>query len=514
MSVSTLRQIEQVITLTAQDICQACSGELLAGAGATLVAAVSTDTRTDLSGSFFVALRGEHFDAGEFIGEALNQGAMGVVAETGAANRLAAELAGGGRLPDETGAPVIIAVADSGRALKRIASLVAERSGAPVVAITGSTGKTSTKDILFSLLDSQLNAVASRASFNNDVGVPLTLLDITPETEVAVVEMGMQAPGEIAELCSVASPRIAVITNVGPAHLQFAGSMENIARGKAEIARDLPREGGLVVPYGEPLLEPYISGIEAPRITFGFDPAADIHTVNHERLEDGRLCCTLSCLGEELDLCFNFAARHQLLNAMAAIGAYRLLGLPLSAVADAARELHLPSMRGEALQLPGGGILLNDCYNANPLSMRSSLEYLVLVGAGRRTVAVLGDMGELGPESAGYHRQVGAAAAELGIDCLIGVGELAAGFIEGARKAASGLPDRLPDTPEPHHFADREAALSQVPSLIRPGDVVLVKASRFMKLEQLSDLLTGAAAADAEDQKDPGGGTGSPEESR
>ncbi|MCL4309330.1 MAG: UDP-N-acetylmuramoyl-tripeptide--D-alanyl-D-alanine ligase [Actinomycetota bacterium] len=492
MAVSTLKQIEEVITLTAQEICDACSGELLAGNGATPVIRVCTDTREDLTGSFFVGLRGERFDGGVFAADALGSGAAGVVVESEAALALAAGLAAGGDPAQAASADggfrdqVVISVADSGQALKQIATLVAGRSDAPVVAITGSTGKTSTKDILFSLLGSQLSAVASKASFNNEVGVPLTLLSIARDTQVAVVEMGMQAPGEIAELCAVAAPQIAIITNIGPAHLEFAGSLDNIARGKAEIAAALPAGGALVLPYGEELLEPHLRGLAARRVTFGFDQAADIHTINHGHLEDGRLCCTLSCLGEEIDICFNFAARHHLLNAMAAIGAYGLLGLPLEAVPAAAWELHLPSMRGEALPLPGGGTLLNDCYNANPLSMRSSLDYLIAAAGGGRTVAVLGDMGELGPESDRYHRQVGAAAAELGVDCIVGVGRQAAGYVEGASEAGSGC--------ELFHYGDREAAIDGRHEFVRPGDIILVKASRFMRLEELSAALTGSGS--------------------
>ncbi len=513
MAVSTLKQIEDVITLTAQEICDACAGELLAGNGAMPVTRISTDTRDNLTGSFFVGLRGDNFDGGLFAAEALGSGAAGVVVENGAARALAAKLATGGEPARAAGADggsrerVVISVADSGQALKQIASLVAGRSGAPVVAITGSTGKTSTKDILFSLLGSQLSAVASRASFNNEVGVPLTLLSIASDTQVAVVEMGMQAPGEIAELCAVAAPQIAIITNIGPAHLEFAGSLDNIARGKAEIAAALPAGGALVLPYGEELLEPHLRGLAARRVTFGFDQAADIHTINHEHLEDGRLCCTLSCLGEEIDLCFNFTARHHLLNAMAAIGAYRLLGLPLEAVPAAARELHLPSMRGEALPLSGGGTLLNDCYNANPLSMRSSLDYLIAASGGGRTVAVLGDMGELGPESDRYHRQVGAAAAGLGVDCIVGVGGQAAGYIEGARESGSGC--------ELFHYGDLQAAIDGRHEFVRPGDIILVKASRFMRLEELSAALTGSGEGGGSAGNDfPGRGSGSIGETR
>jgi UDP-N-acetylmuramoyl-tripeptide--D-alanyl-D-alanine ligase len=336
--------------------------------------------------------------------------------------------------------------------------------------------------MLSGLLAHRLEFVASRASFNNEVGVPLTLLEASEDTEVIVVEMGMQAPGEITELCQVAAPDIAVITNIGPAHLEYAGSLENIAQGKAEIARGLVPGGKLVIPYGEPLLEPHLAGLDLHTITFGFDPLADIHPIFHEHLEDGSLHAVISCRGREIELWFNFAPHHHLLNMMAAIGAYDMLGLPLEKVPAAVEKIHLAGLRGELVMLPSGVTLLNDCYNANPLSMRSSLDYLASVGTGRRTVAIIGDMGELGGDSREYHREIGRRVAELGIDCLFAVGIEAAGYIEGARQAG-GCRECC------FHFEDRKAAIEAIPGMLRKSDVALVKASRFMRLEELSEAL-------------------------
>jgi UDP-N-acetylmuramoyl-tripeptide--D-alanyl-D-alanine ligase len=471
--------VEDLITVTVQEISQAGSGKLLAGSGAATVSKIVTDTRDSLDGCLFVALKGENFDGNEFLDAALEGGAMGVIAHPAAAESLAA------RLPDAArDTPVIVAVDDTGEALKRLGALMAGKSSAQVVAITGSTGKTSTKDILASLIGHQKNTVASKGSFNNEVGVPLTLLEAREDTEVTIVEMGMQAPGEISELCRIVAPDIAVITNIGPAHLEFAGSLENIAAGKAEIARGLASGGRLVAPFGESLLAPHLEELDMEIVTFGMDSAADIHLLSHEHLEDGRLRCDISCLGDEVEVTFNFSAHHHLHNAMAALGVYRLLELPLASVPAAAADISLSSLRGEQLALADGVTLINDCYNANPLSMRSSLEYLASVGTGRRTVAVLGDMGELGHAAVEYHRQVGEAASELAIDCLIAVGELAQEYIEGFLEAGNEA--------EVHNFPDRTAALAQVPSLIGPGDIILVKASRFMQLEQLSDAIVAA----------------------
>ncbi|MBE0429133.1 MAG: UDP-N-acetylmuramoyl-tripeptide--D-alanyl-D-alanine ligase [Thermoleophilia bacterium] len=472
-----------MITVTAREVSEASGGELLSGSPGAAVDCVSTDTRTDLEGCLFVALKGEHFDGGDFAGEALAKGAAAVLAQRAAARQIAASLPQSGN----GNTPWVVAVEDPGDALKKIASLVAGKSQARIVAITGSTGKTSTKDMLYALLSPQVGAIASEASFNNEVGVPLTLLKLRPETRVAVVEMGMQAPGEIAGLCDIAAPEIAVITNIGPAHLAYSGSLANIARGKAEIARRLPPHGSLVAPHGEDLLEPFIADIPARIITFGLDRDADIHPLFHRHRPEGGIHCRISCLHGEIDVNLPFAAHHHLLNFLAALGAYSLLGLPLTEIAAAAEKISIPGMRGEVIRLGNDVTLLNDCYNANPLSMGSSLEYLATVAQGRRTLAVLGDMDELGAAAPAYHRQVGRRAAALGIDCVIGVGELAARYLEGARQDGYCAEEE-----SCYHFASRELAAAEVPSLIRPGDVVLVKASRFMKLEEVSDAIIAA----------------------
>ena len=485
-----LKQDMSVITLKAQEICQACSGDLLAGSGSSPVVSVATDTRADLEGSLFVALKGEHFDGGDYVEEALERGAVGVVAEAGAARRVAAGLTG------TDGGPAVIAVDDSGEALKKIASLAASRSSARIVGITGSTGKTSTKDILYGLLKPNLKTVAGRASFNNEVGVPLTLLAADGDTQVIVVEMGMRAPGDIGELCSIAAPDIAIITNVGPAHIEFAGSLEEIARGKAEIAGGLKPGGALVIPFGEELLASHLEGLDSTIYTFGFEPEADVHPLGETRLEDGRLVADISCFGDEVEVHFGFAARHHLLNAMAALAVCHLLGLPLETAVAAAARVYPPGMRGELLELPGDGMLINDCYNANPLSMQSALQYLSGIGAGRRRVAILGDMAELGLESEHYHKEIGRLALELGVDCLVAIGEQAANYL-AAGEGKGGM--------ETHHFADRQTALAGVGRLIKPGDVVLVKASRFMQLEEISRALTKEGGASAVDESLPDG---------
>jgi UDP-N-acetylmuramoyl-tripeptide--D-alanyl-D-alanine ligase len=472
MAGTFIRQTQDLISLSVQEISDVTHGELLAGDAAALITRISTDTRADLRGSLFVALKGENFDGGDFAEEALAAGAAGVLADRNAAERIASL-----HLLNGAQAPIVVAVDDAGEALKRLGSLVAEKSLAKIVAVTGSTGKTTTKDMLHGLLRPQTEVVASPASFNNEVGVPLTLLQLRRETRVAVLEMGMQRPGEIADLCGIANPEIAVITNIGPAHLEYAGSLEAIARGKAEIAAALPPHGGLVIPYGEDLLLPYTQDMIAEVITFGFEEAADIHPISCHVSADGRSSCVISVMGAKIEVELAFSARYHLLNFMAALGAYTLLGLSMDSVSETAANIQLSTMRGERLEI-GGVTLLNDCYNANPLSMSSALEYLVSIEPGRRTVAILGDMGELGPESADYHRQVGSSVSDLGIDRLIAVGDLAEGYVEGAQ-ARTGSDNGH------RHFNEPRQAAKELAQLILPGDVVLVKGSRFMKLELL-----------------------------
>ncbi len=241
------------------------------------------------------------------------------------------------------------------------------------------------------------------------------------------------------------------------------------------------------MPFDEKLLEPHLTGLDVEKITFGFDAQAHIHPVS-ETVSGDRLHAIIDCVGREVEMEFNFAARHHLLNAMAALGAYMLMDQPLEAAPGAAAAIRLSRRRGEHIQTPDGILLIDDCYNANPLSMESSLEYLLATAPERRTVAILGDMGELGPRAEEYHRRLGARLAALGVDLLVGIGPLAAAYVEGARAEDSGRRDR--------HLPDCDSAIAAVRGMLEPGDVVLVKASRFMMLERLVSALAGAAGGE------------------
>jgi len=395
-------------------------GEL--DARADRVTGVQVDSRRIQPGDLFVAVAG---------GDAFREDAL-------------ARGAGATLLPD-----------DAFAALAQIGRAVRDRSDAHVVGITGSMGKTSTKDILAALCTPSARTVAAEASFNNEIGVPLTLCRLEPDTEVCILELAMRGFGQIAELCEIARPEIGVITNIGPVHLELVESVEGVARAKGELIEALPPGGTAVVPSGFPVERDDIAVVRPD------EPDAEPH--------DGR-----TVVG---GVSFNFTARHQVQNAAAALAALGALGLSHPERVD----VDFSRWRGEEGELPGGGLLINDAYNANPVSMRAALVYLAERAAGRRQVAILGDMAELGRTAPAYHREVGEAAAELGIDELLAVGELARGYLE------AGVPGRW--TPNVHE------ALRELDEVVRPGDAVLVKASRAVGLELVAEALTKVPAA-------------------
>lgn len=364
------------------------------------------------------------------------------------------------------GAAAALVPDDGFGALASIGGAVRDRSPARVVGITGSTGKTSTKDILAALCAQHARTVASEASFNNELGVPLTLCRLEPDTEVCIVEMGMRGLGQIAELCRIARPHVGVITKIAPVHLELLGTLENVARSKAEVIEALPPEGIAVVPDDAPELEPFLARTDIEIRRFGQPRSWDTSA----RGATG----TFDIDGRVLTVHLNLPARHQARNVLAALHAADALGLP---IVDCELEVALSRWRGEEHELPGGGLLVNDSYNANPVSMRAALEHLAERAGARRRVAVLGDMAELGPEAPEFHREIGRAAAELGVAELVAVGELARGYVEGAQGVAA------------HWTATADEAASLVPTLVRPGDAVLVKASRAVGLETVAENL-------------------------
>jgi UDP-N-acetylmuramoyl-tripeptide--D-alanyl-D-alanine ligase len=406
------------------------------------------DSRAAGPGDLFVGLPGERVDGGRFAVNALAAGAWGVLVAPEHAE--AARCAPPGAL---------IAAADPLAALQRLATAWRRELGATVVAITGSVGKTSTKDILAAMLAQRLATVANRENRNTEIGLPLTVLEAPPGTEALVLEMGMRGPGQIAELTAIAEPDVAVITAVGPVHLELMGTIEAIAAAKAELVVGLRPGATVVVPAGEPLLDPHRRD-DVTTVTFG--PGGDV-----DALPDG------------LELVEGVGGRvmssaHMRRNALAALAAARALGVEPRGTLD----VRLSSFRGQRIELAAGIVVVDDCYNANPMSMRAALDDLAVSAAARR-VAVLGDMLELGPDEERLHAEIGAHARERGVDVLVTVGPLAAHMAEGYGEAIA-----LPDA---------QVAAQTVPGLLEPGDTVLVKASRGVGLEVVARALEAAA---------------------
>ncbi len=432
------------------------------------------DSRAVDSGDLFVGLPGEHAHGAEHAADALQAGAWGVLVppEHGEAARTAARggSAAGGESTAASGA--VLTHEDPLSALQALARAwraeLGER-GAKVVGITGSTGKTSTKDILAAIAGAQRRTVASPQNYNTEIGLPLALLAAPADTEVLVLEMAMRGAGQIAELTAIADPDVGVIVNVGPVHLELLGSLEAIAAAKAELIAGLAAGSTIVVPVEDPLLEPHLRA-DLKTVTFGERADVTLEQV----LSDGSVL--IRAHGRELELQPSFSQAHNLRNLLAASAAALALGL------DPGGPLHVrfSALRGERLELADGVIVINDCYNANPMSMRAAIDDLAKTAPARR-LAVLGDMLELGPETARLHREVGLHAAEQGVDLLVTVGPLAAEM----RSEFEG---------ESYAVADAGAAAELLQTLLDAGDTVLVKGSRGVGLERVAEAL-GAAQA-------------------
>jgi UDP-N-acetylmuramoyl-tripeptide--D-alanyl-D-alanine ligase len=423
----------------------------------------SIDSRRIEPGDLFVGLPGERVDGGRFARAALAAGAWGALVGEGGAVEAPAEGA-------------VLVADDPLAALQRLARAWRDELGAQVIAVTGSTGKTSTKDILAALLAPHRATVASRENFNTEIGLPLAILEAQPGTQVLVLELAMRGPGQIAELTAIARPDVGVVVNVGPVHLELLGTVEAIAAAKAELLRDMPAGGTAVVPAGERLLEAHRA--EHLRVvTFG--EGGDVRLLGSD---GARL--HIDAGGDLVELEVSFAQAHQRVNALAAVAAARAVGVDPAGRLDVA----FSARRGERVDLPEGVVVVDDCYNANPMSMRAALEDLSMSASGRR-VAVLGDMLELGAEAPTFHRDVGRRAAAGGVAVLVAVGSLAPAMAAGYESAIGAGAEVDHPAGEMHVVADAAQAAELARELVRPGDTVLVKASRGVGLEVVVDEL-------------------------
>lgn len=445
--------------LTLETALAATQGRL-EGANAPLnFTTVATDSRAVPAGSLFVCLKGPNFDGHAFAEQAVAAGAAAVVAQEGFSGAL--------------GVPVI-RVEDTLAALGLLAREWRRAWGGKVVAITGSSGKTSTKEMVAAYFALGLPVLKTEGNQNNEIGVPLTLFRLTPDHAVAIVEMGMRAQGEIAYLTKIAEPDVGIITNIGVAHLGRLGSQEAIASAKAELWRNLPAGGTAVVPFDDPLAAREAGSWGGRTVSFSLDdPAATVWASDVHPLGDGQVFTAYWKAGKTFkagraEIQVPLWGDHHRANALAAIAAGWALGW-----------VPAPSLTIEPTQLAGrmvihdaaGVTLVDDTYNANPESMRAALKAFAETPARGRRFAVLGDMGELGEQAEALHREVGAFAAALPLDGLAAVGQFAGRYAEGY--------------PDARTFDTSEAACAFLAERLRPGDRVFFKASRAARLEGL-----------------------------
>lgn len=449
--------------LTIQQIRQAVGGKALSAIPATVppISAVCTDTRMMEKSSLFVALRGENFNGHNFLPAAAAGGAIAAMVE---------------ETPSTTLPNVhLIQVPDCRLAMGKLARYVRNQLRAKVIAVGGSNGKTSTKYLIDSALCMKLKGSFSPKSFNNNIGVPLAIFPADPNQDYLVLELGTNHKGEMPVLTQIAQPDIAVITNCGPEHLEGLDDLMGVRQEEASIIRGLNPKGLLVVNGDDPELLEAVSSYPGKRITFGFKPTNDLFATDiecddsgvHFRINNSRRVAYVPMLGQ-----------HTACNALAAIAVARRMGLSEEVIFDGLANAHAPEMRLQ-LQRAHGMRLINDAYNANPASMQAGLETLRDLPVAGRRIAVLGDMKELGKSTERFHREIGQFATACNLDALVCVGSHAKWIAEAAQQA--GMPAHAIS-----HYASASAAAAVVPGQLREGDVVLLKASRGMRLEDLA----------------------------
>jgi len=453
-----------------KDVETALNGAEILENGKEIFSEIVTDTRKIVPGCLFIALKGERFNGETFAEEALNLGANGVLVS----NEYDMPKA-------KLGGTVIKAATDTQRAYQELAHFWRMKFDIPVVCITGSNGKTTTKDLTASVLSAKFPVLKTQANYNNEIGLPMTLLNMNENHRAAVVEIGMRGLGQIKALAPIAAPTIGIVTNVGETHMELLGSMENIAKAKAELVEAIPSGGTVILnndnEYTAAMKDKCNSGVKV--ITFGIDNEADIKAFDvNGGLNSTTFKCRLGADGQVGEFTLQMVGRHNVSNALAAIAAGYALGMDASAIQQGLDGLEMTGMRFEAKRVDRYNVI-NDAYNASPMSMEAAINTLAEITKGRR-IAVLGDMLELGDVSVAAHQKVGRQVAESGAVALVAFGPMGKEIANGAREA--GMENVF-------HVDSHEAAAAKLKELLQPEDTVLFKGSRGMKMEAIIDLI-------------------------
>ncbi|MFD2170823.1 UDP-N-acetylmuramoyl-tripeptide--D-alanyl-D-alanine ligase [Tumebacillus lipolyticus] len=457
-----------MISKSVAELTEMVAGSLLQGSPELMASGVATDTRSEMTGKLFIPLVGERFDGHQFLLQAEAQGAVVALWQAGR--------------PHPSTSLALIEVDDTLLALQRLSAAYRRSLDVRVIGITGSNGKTSTKDMIATVLAEAFRVQKTQGNLNNHIGLPLMLLSLEESTEVAVLEMGMNHAGEIELLTQLAAPEFGVITNIGEAHIEYLGSREGIAAAKCELIEGLPASGKAILFGDEPLLRASAGKTKAERIWFGFEDGNDVQAVEVENL--GVRGSRFSVFGDETRYELPVMGQHQLGNGLAAVAVGRALGMSGEQIRAGLAKASLTARRLEVKRARLGGTVIDDAYNASPTSMRAALSMFASMTGGFK-VAVLGGMLELGPDSARMHQEIGAFLAEMPFDQLVCVGELAADIALGARQ--SGFPaERI------YHFPEREETVDHLQAVLRQhaddegdGAILLCKASLGMKFVEI-----------------------------
>ncbi|HAM56541.1 MAG TPA: UDP-N-acetylmuramoyl-tripeptide--D-alanyl-D-alanine ligase, partial [Candidatus Rokubacteria bacterium] len=431
---------------------------------------VSTDTRTVAEGQLFIALSGERFDAHDFLDQAVAAGAVALLVSNES------------KVPAGVSAVV---VDDTRLALGRFAAAWRAQFTLPVIAVTGSNGKTTTKEMMAAVLETLGPVLKPQSSFNNQWGLPLTLLQLSPQHRAVALELGSNGPGEIAALAGISRPTVAAVTTVSSAHTEFLGSLDGVQAEKGALVAAIPPEGAVVLNADDPRVLAMRDASRARVLTVSAEREADVRAVGIPAQTEEGLAVTLEIRGARRTARLAFAGRHNVTNALVAAGVGLALGLPLAQIAGGLEAARPP--KGRCVWRRAGALLiLDDTYNANPVSLRAALDAVAAGHApGNRLVVVLGDMLELGPITEEAHREAGRAVVAAGAALLVGVGRHMREAVEAARDAGLG------DT---HHVMTFEDTVAHLLKRLAPGDTVLVKGSRGMRMERVVDALVARLA--------------------
>jgi len=467
--------MDEAQDLSAEEILKATGGAALRGGHGWSCRGISTDTRTLAAGDLFIALAGENFDGHDYLAKAAKRGAAGLLIRADAAKKLAMAP---GELP-------VIAVPDTLRALGDIARDWRQRFQIPVVAITGSSGKTTTKEMIATIASRTRNTLKTEGNLNNRIGVPLTLLRLRKNHEIAVVEMGTNSPGEIAMLAAIALPDVGLITNIGPAHIEGLGSLDAIREEKGSLFEVMAGRGAAILNHDDPAIGVLAGLLQGKRVTFGLGPDAAITARRVETVgpEGVRFDLVIDGIGAPVFLAA--AGEHNVRNALAAAAAAWTLGFGRSQIAAGLAAFRPVPGRTEIRQLGNGAHLVIDTYNANPASVREALKTLQGLRGNGKAVVILGDMLELGERSEEWHEEIGALLADTDIQDLFLKGSLTKALAAGAIRM--GFPaERIA------FFDDPQQVVSSLRSRLKKGDWVLIKGSRKMKMEAVAENMIAA----------------------